>query len=337
MAIRTSASTPLVEGLKQELAKLATIVDLPDGDDAMKDALFFGQVRFVLDIPQGFSHAYMKGDILPLVAFKRPDERSSLYLKMAIDQYFRLAGLYRNTLPQIGEEQLVKSVANNLEHKSQVIFQAGATSVRSIPYAKVYFNFMSYSLFNLLILGICTLMLVFNQREIRLRNSCSPISLRKLNGQLFLAGLVYSLICWAIMTVLCLLIQSDPLPTINLFFFLLNGLVFTVWAASAAFAIGQLTENRNAVSNMATVITLLSSFLGGAFVPQEFLGSGLLQFAQYLPTYWYVRANSQIAGIGSIGISESLPLLGSLAMQLLFALAFISVALVISRKKRQMV
>lgn len=337
MAITNSETTPLLNGLRKELEKTARITDLPENDRLKRDALFFGRVSYILNIPRGFSQGFMRGEMPSLTVDSRPDERYSRYVDMAIEQYFRLANLYRSQLADMDEKELVRMVSQNLEKQAKVVLHQSPSVIRSMPYARAYFNFMSYSLFNLLIVGIVALMLVFNQREIRLRNSCSPISLRKLNGQLFLAGLVYSLFCWAMMSLLCLLVQGDPLPAVNLTLFLINGLVFTFWAAAASFAIGQMTENREAVSGLATVVTLASSFLGGAFVPQEFLGDGLLKFAQYLPTYWFVRANSQITGIGSFRFSETAPLLGSMAMQLLFALTFISVALVVSRKKRQLV
>jgi len=81
------------------------------------------------------------------------------------------------------------------------------------------------------------------------------------------------------------------------------------------------------------VITLAASFLSGVFVPQEFLGAGLLRFAQFLPTYWYVRANNQIAEVTRLNLDG--PLLQSLAMQLAFGLAFLSLALAIAKNRRR--
>jgi len=337
IAVMIPEKSPLMDGLKKELSKSSELITLPPGIDGVRDALFFGQVRYVLDVPSGFGPAYMKGEIKPMTAYYRAEERSGRYVEMAIDHYFRLARLYRDNLPDMGEEELVRSIARNLERQTRVVLHQDRNLSPSLPFAEAYFNFMSYSLFNLLILGICALMLVFNQKEIRLRNVCSPISLRKLNGQILLSGLLYSLICWGIMSLLCLLVQREAIPVVNLMLFLLNGLVFTVWGASAAFAIGQFMVNREAVSGMATVVTLASSFLGGAFVPQAFLGRGLLKVSQFLPTYWYLRTNHLIAGIGSFRLADSAPFLHALSMQLLFALAFVSLALLVARKKRQLV
>lgn len=332
LAFKAQEVTPLVAGLKQELAKIAVFEELPAGTAPVLDALFFGRVSYVLEIPAGFSRAFMAGQILPLKKYSRPFERAARYADMTVEQYFRLAGLYHNNLPGLGQEELARLVAASLDRESRVQYQEGVKSVRPLAYARIYFNFMSYSLFNVLIFGICILLLTFNRREIRLRNACGPLNLRSLNTQIFAAGLLFAFICWLLMSSVCLLLQVESLPGHNAILFLVNGLVFTAWAACVAYFLGQLANSRETVSSMAAVITLVASFLSGAFVPQEFLGAGLLKFARFLPNYWYVRANNQIADITSLSLNG--PLIQSLGMQLVFGLAFLSLALAIAKKKR---
>ena len=333
LALRAGEETPLLAGLKQELAEIVRFVELPAGMTAVQDALFFGRVSYVLEIPVGFSRAFMEGKILPLKKYSRPFERAARYADMTVEQYFRLAALYRDNLPGLEQEELARLVADSLAREARVRHHEGMKSVHPLAYARIYFNFMGYSLFNVLIFGICILLLTFNQHDIRLRNACGPLSLRSLNTQIFSAALLFSFICWLLMSAVCLLLQAEPLPNHNLVLFLVNGLVFTAWAACVAYFLGQLAKNRDTVSSMATVITLAASFLSGVFVPQEFLGAGLLRFAQFLPTYWYVRANNQIAEVTRLSLDG--PLLQSLAMQLAFGLAFLSLALAIAKNRRR--
>jgi Cys-tRNA(Pro) deacylase len=46
-----------------------------------------------------------------------------------------------------------------------------------------YFNYMAYSLFSVLILGVCSVMLVFNNTDLKvtgyIRGGCSPIGMKK--------------------------------------------------------------------------------------------------------------------------------------------------------------
>ncbi len=335
MLMRSNESSPILDGLKRELGRTADLVKLPSDEASALDALFFGRVTYLLDVPDGFSSAFRRGEMLSLIRQSRPDERASMYLDMAIQHFFRLVGLYHRNLTRLDDVQLVEAVERSLNQSAQIVLHESERTSRALPYAQTYFNMMSYSLFSLLILGICSLMLVLNQRDVRMRNSCGSVSLRRLNGQLFLAGFSYSLLCWGVMSALCLVLLGNSLPSMNASLFLINGIVFTVWGAAAAFAIGHLTESRDALSGITTVVTLGTSFLGGAFVPQEFLGAGLLKFSQYLPTYWYVRANRQIAEMSAFRMKDFGPFLNSMGMQLLFGLAFLSLALVAARSKRQ--
>jgi ABC-2 type transport system permease protein len=292
LAFKAQETTPLLAGLKQELAKIAVFEELPAGTAAVLDALFFGRVSYVLEIPAGFSRAFMAGQILPLKKYSRPFERAARYADMTVEQYFRLAGLYRNNLTGLGQEELARLVAASLDRESRVQYQEGVKSVRPLAYARMYFNFMSYSLFNVLIFGICILLLTFNRQDIRLRNACGPLSLRSLNAQLFAAGLLFAFICWLLMSSVCLLLQVESLPVLNAILFLVNGLVFTAWAACVAYFLGQLANSRETISSMAA-----GDHPGGQFPERSFCAPGIFggRTVEICPVFAHllVRAGQQ--------------------------------------------
>ena len=45
-----------------------------------------------------------------------------------------------------------------------------------IPSYSYYFNYLAYALLAVLILGISSIMMVFNNQDIKRRNSCAPVS-----------------------------------------------------------------------------------------------------------------------------------------------------------------
>ena len=61
LAFLAEEDTPLVQGLKTELAKKANFVLLPDEKEALQDALYFRKVSYILRIPEGFSQSFMEG------------------------------------------------------------------------------------------------------------------------------------------------------------------------------------------------------------------------------------------------------------------------------------
>ena len=66
----------------------------------------------------------------------------------------------------------------------------------------------------------------------------------------------------------------------------------------------------------------------------EFLGDSVLRIASFTPTYWFVNANNRIAELTQFNFSNIEPILSCMLIQLGFALAFFTTALVISKKRR---
>lgn len=114
----------------------------------------------------------------------------------------------------------------------------------------------------------------------------------------------------------------------------LNGLVFTIAVLSISYLVGLLTKNRNAQSAIANVVSLGFSFLSGAFVPQELLSDKVLTIASFNPTYWYVKANNAIGKLSNFNFDNLSSILIYMLIELGFAIAIFSVALVISKQKR---
>ncbi|MEG1732887.1 MAG: ABC transporter permease, partial [Longicatena sp.] len=108
------------------------------------------------------------------------------------------------------------------------------------------------------------------------------------------------------------------------FLYCLNAFVFMIVCVTLGYFIsvlvGGFRNEQNAINGISNVITLGSSFLCGAFVPQAFLSQGVLQISSFLPTYWYIKLSDGLRDV-LIMDSESWLLLGKcLGVQLLFAL-----------------
>ena len=95
--------------------------------------------------------------------------------------------------------------------------------------------------------------------------------------------------------------------------------------------LGQVLKKTTAISMVSNVLALGMSFLTGIFVPLEFLGDGIIQFAHLLPSYWYILG---VRLIDSYTEGADLTLLWQyVGIQLLFAVAIIAVGLAYSRIK----
>ncbi len=70
------------------------------------------------------------------------------------------------------------------------------------------------------------------------------------------------------------------------------------------------------------------------FVPQEYLGEGVITAAHFLPAYWFIKANNMLAGSGGEVFKSSEYLL-CIGIQVLFAAALFSLVLLFARLKRK--
>ena len=82
---------------------------------------------------------------------------------------------------------------------------------------------------------------------------------------------------------------------------------------------------------VSNVLALGMSFLTGVFVPLEFLGEGIIRFAHFLPSYWYILG---VRFIDSYVTGDALTELWQyMGIQMLFAMAVLAVGLAYSRAK----
>ena len=75
-------------------------------------------------------------------------------------------------------------------------------------------------------------------------------------------------------------------------------------------------------------------FLGGVFVPLEFMGNDVKAVSQFLPVYWYEKANDILADFGHLTASAKGQFLQAIMIQLVFAAAFVCLVLVVEKYKR---
>ncbi len=333
IAFISQDQSPLVEGLKANLEQVATIIDLPDEKSAIQDALYFREVTYVLRVPANYTEKFMAGEKVLLEKTTLPNSVDAIYINLQIDQYLQLAKLYM-TSTDMDVATLAKLVSDDMTKTTQVNMAQSLDTKQDESYSMYYFNFMAYSLFAILIVGISTVLLVFNGMDVRRRNSCSPVKASYMNLQFLLGNLVFSLITWAIFLLICVIINFKNVQSVNMLLFMLNSFIFTICAASISFLIGTLVKNRNAISALTNVVALGSGFIGGVFVSQDILSDSVLKIASFTPTYWYVRGNNLIASMTTITSTHLNDLFGYIGVELGFTVAFVALALVLGKQKQ---
>jgi len=333
VAIISDENTVLIDGLKTSLADVANFVELADDENQIQDALYFRRVGYVLRIPSGFSEAFMAGQTPTLLKTVVPGSFSNQYIDMNIEQYLNTARLYVNAQTDISMIQVTEAVLDDLAQRADVQMMQSSRSYADQGMMQYYFNYLAYTFMFVMILGISTIMLVFNNIHIKRRNACGPLAASTVNVQFYLANMVFTLISWVSLVTLSLAFGYKEVSNSTTLYFILNSLLFAITVSGISFLIGNLIKGRQAISAVANIFTLGTCFISGVFVPQVLLSEAVLRVASFFPTYWYVLANAQIASMvedSNIGLNA---LTSTLFIQVGFALAFFIIAMAVGKHR----
>ncbi|MCQ2570760.1 MAG: ABC transporter permease [Candidatus Saccharibacteria bacterium] len=322
----------LTKNFIEYIDKHAEIKTDYEDDDRLKDALFYENVIAVVDIPENF-HSDMTFNHNPEVKIRSSAGYSAELAKTMISRYLTTASAYAKT--NISEQELISKIDAQMENSVEVSIDK---AVDTSKYAKAerYFNFASYSILSCFITIICLIMSAFNRTQLRKRNLISSMDIKKMNRVLLKNCCLYSLAAWAFYFALSIFaIGADIMLTQYGLLFALNSLLFAGCATSIAYFISTFALDASAVNGVQIVIALGSSFLCGAFVPAQYLPDSVLAFAHVLPSYYYINANSKIAGLEAFDFDALLPILIEFAIVIGFSVLFIFLTNIVAKKRQK--
>ena len=333
--INKDENSKLISGLRDYLKENANIVDVGTSKEDLQDALFFREAEYIITIPKGFTKEILKGNKdINIEKTVIPNSTSEIYMDNLINRYLNTVKMYTSTIDNISQAKLVSNVNKDLSHTTDVKIKTYDNDYSNNASCANYYNFFAYSMFAVLILGISLVMISFNNKDLKRRNLASALSMKNMNIQMVFANITYVVVVWFVMIIASFIMFKNYMFTINGLLSLLNSFVFTLAALSISILISNLVTSRNALSAVVNVIALGSCFISGVFVPQQYLGDTVLSIAKFNPTYWYVKANDDIAILVNYSNENMRPIFMSMIIVLGFALAVYAVTLVVIKQKR---
>ncbi len=324
--------TTLANGLESYINDISKPVDIKKDDDNIKDALFYRETEFIVIIPEGFQNNFATSNNINIQTISVPDSTSSEYAKTIIDRYLNTAKVYILADPEMPIEEINENVLNDISMKTNVSL-LNRVATNDLSNFNTYFNFLSYILITMLISMVGRIMLIFNNKEIKMRNYCAPISSKNYNYQLISSNLLIAVIIWVIFVVLAFII-NDTTFNHNSFLFIVNSFFLTILCLSISFLVSTFATKKS-IDPIGNSLSLGLSFLGGSFIPQTLLSDQLKTIGIFNPIYWYVKVNDTIGNLSSITHTSLQPIIYGIMVQLAFTFAFLAIALVITKQKRE--
>lgn len=331
--INYDKDSKIVEGLKNYLSPKANIVNIQDNTQKLQDALFFRKVEYIVKVPEGFTKGILRGSSIKLDKTSLPGSTSSIYMDNIINKYLNTAKVYVSSIGNLSEEELVRSINADLNQKTDVKLNNYTNEVSDSERCSYFFNYLAYSLFFILILGICAVMIAFNNTDLKKRKLCSPVKHRTMYFQLILGNLSFAIITWLLLITASFIMYGSYMFTAKGMLFLLNSLIFTIAALSIAYLTGNIVKSKKVMSAVANVVVLGTCFISGVFVPQELLGKSVLAIASFTPNYWYVKSNNSIASMVNVNMENLTPIFLNMLIMVGFAAALLAITLVVIKQK----
>jgi ABC-2 type transport system permease protein len=205
---------------------------------------------------------------------------------------------------------------------------------RVIDNSRSYFQFFTYLMLTAIMMGISPIFFTFNQKDVAKRNDCSSTTLLNRNMQLTLGCGIAAIAMWAVSFIPLFFMHQEEVFTIVTLYRVINTLALLAVSVGIAFLVGNLLNNRDALTGASTIIAMGLCFLSGVFVPQEFLGEGVLMVARFLPTYWYIRGNNVLSGVLEVTGETGRIFWEGFFIQFGFAIALFAVTLMFIRQKK---
>jgi ABC-type multidrug transport system, permease component len=334
IAFYSAENTPLVQGLKDYLSKNAVLVDVPDTQQDIQDALFYQKVSYVLRVPQGFTDSFMQNTgSVTLQKQVYPGQSFEMYTDMLVNRYLNTAQLYLKNLPGITQDQIVQNVAKNLEQQATVNM-AKVASQQDSNFVSYYFQYLAYAIMAIVIMGVTSVMMTFNEADLQNRNIISPVRQTSMNMQLFLGNMVFGLFVWLALCIISFILYGKITLNTGTMLLCLNALALTLVSLSIGFLAGKFIQNHGAQGAIVNVISLGLSFISGVFVPQDMLGNQVLAIASFTPNYWYVRAVADLRDMTVFSSQNVTPVVYDMLIQLGFAAAILIIALLLTKQRK---
>lgn len=319
----------LAESLTEYLGNLHHLIPIENDVSEIQEKLYYREVDYVVRIPKNFYKKCIEGDE-KLSVTKIPDTYSGSYVDQQINSFLNNARTYQAS----GFTEAESASALEKAQSVKVMFSNDEKSAEDAPYV-YYFRYMPYLFLALFGFVMGNILIVFQNPNLKKRMAASPVSGRRQSLEGILCLSLAGLTLWIFVIVIGILFYGrDFYTSENFVYYLLNSASMLFVDIALAYLMGTIAPNRDALTGIANIISLGMCFLGGVFVPLEFMGSHVKAVSHFLPVYWYEKANDLLANFAHMTVSAREQFFKAVIIQLVFVGAFICLTLVIEKYKR---
>lgn len=322
--------------LADYLGKMHHVSSLAYDRQLILDRLFYRDLDYILVITGGFEDRLLEGKSEGLFeTIQIPGTYSGIFVDEQVNAYLKTAQMYLAGDHGIGEAaKRAGELLSDMSGHVEVLADKEDEESGAMTGIYYFYQFLPYVLVTMIMCSLTPILVIFWEKNLARRMSCSAASLTGRNLQLALGSVVSCLLLWALLVLTSRIFYGPGLFTEEGLYCVCNSFMLFPLGIAISLIIGSFAPTVNVINMLNNIICLGMSFLCGIFVPQQLLGEGVLSVARFLPFYWYIENNDMISGFsGEAFVKETF--WRNIGIQALFAVMLFAVALAVAKLKSE--
>lgn len=330
VAIINNDNSVLAETLEKYIGETATIVKLKGKSEKdFQDGIFERAVDGIIEIPDGFGKEFQKNAQPKMVIRAVPDSYNAFYIQSLYDRFLNVADVYVKV--GMNEKDIAAVIIKDLKSDTKVkVINKDKKTYSDVTY---FYNYSNFGIVSILIYAVGIVAIAFKKKELQMRNYVSGYTAAKINRERFLGNLTLGFGTCIVFVIASIIMYGKAMLNKQGALLMLNTLVFCAVILCFAFLLSSIVKKKEAVSGMMNIFALGSSFLCGAFIPQEFLGASTLTIGKVFPSYWFISNNNKIEALNSFSMDSLESIFINMAVMIGFGIIFMVVQFLLVRRE----
>lgn len=326
VALVNNDNSELADGIADYLKSVHNVDTKKYSDEMYTDLMFNNKINVKIEIPEGYGEKVLAGEKAEIICLYDEALPYGLFVNNQVNEYRTIFD--KNIKEGKSETEAVAATKTAMDSTNFV--EIKQESKDDTEFFKVLFGFLPY----LIMLGIFSSVLYavisFNEKEVKNRTTVSAIKTTERGTALVMGSIVISMCFFVIYVGMMTFLARDYIPSFRAWVLeVVNIFIYTIVCNMVMFLMTAiLNKIGDAVTVMANLVTLVCAFLGGSFVPLEYMSDDIKIVGRFTPNYWYNIGIGKICDDPTIG-----NVMPSYLMQLALGLAIFGMALAVLKVK----
>lgn len=327
------------KGLIEYLSKGNKVSDYSGKSETeISNLVFFVMTDYFMNIPDGFGESVEEGDTTEAICFESSNGASgydAYEINNRINGYLKA---YRN-LRKIGfsKEEAAKRATEILSRETVMTIVSDKNEKTSVNVKEVVlFNinqYYAYLMLGLMALGVGHTIIITSKKELEDRNCVSPVPTYMTRFVNIIGLISAGTIFWALFMAFNFIYGRGTEMISNFGWVIaVNSFLNMLTCCAIASLLTAFIKNSNTLSMVTNIVGLSMSFFCGVMVPMRFIGEKVLSFSKFLPFYWTILVNNMTSTLQSKAAYDQKLMLTSFGIELLFAIAISTIAIIGNNK-----